>query len=85
MRDKYLTKDEIIDKYNSRGGVIDYFKTTGTVGGGLFVLLSLGQNVEGVFVGGGVGTLSYFFWDYVDKLNEKGKQKALKNLEKRAG
>lgn len=82
MKDKYLGKDGITEKYDFRGKIINYFKTIGTVGGGVYVILSLGPNNLGeILVGGGVGTSSYFLGNYLNKVNEKKKQKALKNLE----
>jgi len=83
MRDKYLGRDGIEEKYNFRGDIINYFKNIGTIGGGVFVLLSLGKDVGEVLTGGGVTTFSYFVGDSLHKLNNKIKEKALKNLESR--
>lgn len=85
MKDKYLCQDGINEKYGSRSFLINSFKYAGTFGGGAFALLSVSKagSVEEVLISGGVGIGSYFLGDYLNKVNDNKKEKALKNVEAR--
>jgi len=85
MRDKDLGRDGIIERYDFRGKIINGYKIIGTLGGGVFMILSLGPNNVGeILVYGGAGIFSYLSATGISKLNDKLKEKALKNLESRA-
>lgn len=84
MRDKYLGKDGIEEKYNSRKDLIETFQFIGILGGSAMAITSVGSDVlGGAIAGGGIGTTSYFIGNYINKLNEKMKEKALKNIEQK--
>lgn len=92
MRDKYLGKDGIMEKYNFRGRYITWAQNIGMASGYIYSICNIfpgfssgqnlnGEGVEKVLGGFLVGTLSYFLGNYMHKVNEKKKEKALKNLE----
>jgi hypothetical protein len=84
MGDEYFIKrDKILERYNFIEKRINYFKNAGTIGGSAFAIISLGQPAGEVLMYGGIGTFSYFFGDSLNKLNNKLKENALKNLEKK--
>ena len=84
MIDKNLERERIEGIYNFIGKGINYIKTAGTIGGTTFALISLGQPAGEVLVYGGAGTFSYLFGESLNKINEKIREKALKDLENRA-
>jgi hypothetical protein len=85
MKDKYLCKDGITEKYENRFFLINSLKYAGTLGGGTFALINIGRNnsAEEVLISGGVSVLSYLFGNYLYKKSEIKKEKALKNVEAR--
>lgn len=85
MGDEYFIKrNKIEEVHNFIENKINYLKNVGTIGGGTFALISIGQSAGEVLMYGGIGTFSYFLGDSLNKLNNKLKEKALKNLEKKA-
>jgi hypothetical protein len=85
MRDKYLGREGIIEKYDSRNFIINSVKYGGAVGGLGFVVMGLGSDdIRMMVLEGGAGSFLYFVGDRLYKLNEKMKEKALKNLEQRS-
>lgn len=84
MNDKYLSKDGIIEKYDSRKGIINCFKNIGIVVGCVSVVLGVGSKSVGDLATGGVLAISsYTLGNYISKRNEKKKEKELNNIEKR--
>lgn len=83
MKDKYLGREGIEEKYDSRKKVINYFRDIATIGGGTFCLLSTIEpnNIKEVLMYGGIGVLSYLSGTGISRLNSKFKEKAIKNLE----
>jgi hypothetical protein len=84
MIGKHLERERIEGIYNFIGKGINYFQTAGTIGGTTFALISLGQPVGEVLVYGGAGTFSYLFGESLNKINGKIREKAIKNLERKA-
>jgi hypothetical protein len=83
MKDNNLSREEITERYNNRVSIINYFKYTGTIGGGTYSLVSLGSRdfreiLAALFIAG----LSYSAGNYLYKKTDNKKQKALKNIEK---
>jgi hypothetical protein len=82
MRDKYLGKDGITEKYDFMGNIINCGKKGGIILGGLYSITRIvSEDVKGIFFGAGFAAISYFGGNYISKMNEKKKEKALKNLE----
>jgi len=82
---KYLTKEGIEEKYNFRKSLINPLKITGIIGGGVIALLGIGvENLGEVLIGGGVGGFSYVFGSSLNRINEKRKEKDIKNLENKS-
>jgi hypothetical protein len=84
MRDKNLGRDGIEEKYDFRGKVINLIKTVGTGYGFVYTVIGIGsEDILTLGVAAGIGTFSFLSGNYIYNLNEKLKEKALKNLEKR--
>jgi hypothetical protein len=82
MKYKYLTKEGIEEEYNSRKSLTNALKITGVIGGGVIALLGVGSdNLGEMLTGGGVTTFSYIFGSSFDRINEKRKDKYIKNIE----
>jgi len=85
MRDKYLGKEGITEKYNFRGNLVNCAKNGGMILGGLYSLTRIvGEDIRGIFLGIGLAGVSYVGGSYIFKRNEGKKEKALKNLERKA-
>ena len=92
MKDKFLSKDGIADKYNFRGQCIEGIQNLGMGVGYIYSLCNMvpsflsEQNLNDEYAGkviGGflAGTVSYFLGNYLHKINDNKKTKALGNIE----
>ena len=94
MKDKYLCKDGITEKYNFREQIIDYGQRCIMLGGFGLSALSImydfwaGDKLDmsdfkQVVGGFGVGVVSLVLGNYLHRKNEEKKEKALKSVEAR--
>ena len=84
MRDKYLGKDGLTEKYNFIGSLISCGKNLGMLGGGVCIVGGARyENITSLGIGAGVIALSYFGGNYISKKNKEKKEKALNNIEAR--
>ena len=85
MKDKYLERDGIIEKYESRNFYANFIKYSGVVGGLSFIVIGIGsEDIKLMVMEGGAGSILYLLGDRLYRINEKRKEKALKNLENKA-
>jgi hypothetical protein len=94
MKNKYSRKDRITEKYNFREKYINIIQNISMGTGYIYSLCNMVPSFvkdhhisdnEAIKVMSGflAGTLSYFLGNYLQKVNENNKNKALKNLEER--
>ena len=94
MKNKYLNKDGINEKYDHKGNIISISETLGIVAGLGYSVASVGYDamtnidlsmncVKDVSMGVGVALISWFGGEYLSKRNKKNNEKALRNLEDR--
>jgi hypothetical protein len=94
MKDKYLGKDGITEKYDFRCKYIRGSQILGVGLGGIYSLFPIAHNfmssendsikdIRNMGVGVLIGVCSYLIGDYIHKRNESKREKALKNLELR--
>jgi hypothetical protein len=95
MKDKYLNKEGITEKYDFKSKNINIIQNIGIIGGFGYALAHIGydvlrnmelsmNSVKDLGFGVGVAIASWISGDYLSKRNEKKKEKALRNLEERA-
>lgn len=82
MKDKYLSKDAIAEKYDFRCDVIKFAEKLGLIGGGLYSISGVAfEDIRMIGIGAGIGVVSVLSGNYLNNMNEKKKEKALRNLE----
>jgi hypothetical protein len=82
MKDKYLGKDGITEKYDLKCNLIKCFRNIGILGGGAYAIYGVhNNNLKEMVLGGVFGLGSYVLLNYTNMRNEKKKEKALKNIE----
>lgn len=84
MGKRYFSRDAIIEKYDTRESLINCTKNLFAIVGGVYAVMNTGQDIEKMLLGTGVCLVSYFGGDYIKKMNNKMKEKLLKNLEGKA-
>jgi hypothetical protein len=94
MKDKYLNKEGITEKYDFKSKKINCVEWIGILGGLGYAVAHMGydfstkmnldiKGVKDLGIGVGVALVSWIGGDYISKRNEKKKEKALRNLEER--